>query len=91
MRFSEALALTPKDFDLAHQILSISKTWDYNGKILSIKSSLNSLIIVLLNLSFGDIGFLTVMEEFFVLIDCLDSFIAARYCLNIPFFALSTG
>ena len=32
MRFSEALALTPKDFDLAHQILSISKTWDYKGE-----------------------------------------------------------
>lgn len=32
MRFSEALALTPKDFDLAHQILSVSKTWDYKGK-----------------------------------------------------------
>ena len=32
MRFSEALALTPKDFDFAHQTLSISKTWDYKGK-----------------------------------------------------------
>lgn len=31
MRFSEALALTPKDFDFAHQMLSISKTWDYKG------------------------------------------------------------
>ena len=31
MRFSEALALTPKDFDFAHQSLSISKTWDYKG------------------------------------------------------------
>lgn len=29
MRFSEALALTPNDFDFAHQMLSISKTWDY--------------------------------------------------------------
>lgn len=29
MRFSEALGLTPKDFDFAHQTLSISKTWDY--------------------------------------------------------------
>lgn len=29
MRFSEALALTPKDFDFAHQTLSINKTWDY--------------------------------------------------------------
>ncbi len=32
MRFSEALALTPKDFDLSHQMLSISKTWDYKGE-----------------------------------------------------------
>lgn len=31
MRFSEALAITPKDFDFAHQSLSISKTWDYKG------------------------------------------------------------
>ena len=32
MRFSEALALTPSDFDFSHQTLSISKTWDYKGK-----------------------------------------------------------
>ena len=32
MRFSEALAITPKDFDFAHQSLSINKTWDYKGK-----------------------------------------------------------
>ncbi len=32
MRFSEAIALTPKDFDLSHQILSVSKTWDYKGE-----------------------------------------------------------
>ena len=31
MRFSEALAITPKDFDFAHQTLSISKTWGYKG------------------------------------------------------------
>lgn len=31
MRFSEAIALTPKDFDFAHQMLSINKTWDYKG------------------------------------------------------------
>lgn len=31
MRFSEALAVTPKDFDFAHQTLSVSKTWDYKG------------------------------------------------------------
>lgn len=29
LRFSEALAVTPKDFDFAHQLLSIDKTWDY--------------------------------------------------------------
>ena len=29
MRFSEAIAITPKDFDFHHQILSINKTWDY--------------------------------------------------------------
>ena len=31
LRFSEALALTPKDFDLTHQTLFVSKTWDYKG------------------------------------------------------------
>lgn len=31
MRFSEALAVTPEDFDFARQTLSISKTWDYKG------------------------------------------------------------
>lgn len=31
MRFSEALALTPSDFDFAHQTLSVSKTWNYKG------------------------------------------------------------
>lgn len=41
MRFSEALALTPKDFDFAHQTLSISKTWNYkgNGGFLPTKTS----------------------------------------------------
>ena len=29
MRFSEAIALTPSDFDFVHQMLSISKTWNY--------------------------------------------------------------
>lgn len=29
IRFSEALAITPKDFDFPHQMLSINKTWDY--------------------------------------------------------------
>lgn len=32
MRFSEALAVTPKDFDFAHQTLSINKTWNYKGE-----------------------------------------------------------
>lgn len=31
MRFSEALAITPKDFDFSRQTLSISKTWDYKN------------------------------------------------------------
>lgn len=31
MRFSEALAITPKDFDFSKQSLSISKTWDYKN------------------------------------------------------------
>ena len=29
MRFSEALAITPGDFDFAHQTVSVSKTWNY--------------------------------------------------------------
>lgn len=29
IRFSEGLAITPKDFDFSHQSLSISKTWNY--------------------------------------------------------------
>mgnify|MGYP000281948747 CR=1 FL=1 len=32
MRFSEALALTPKDFDFAHQTLSINKTMGLQGQ-----------------------------------------------------------
>lgn len=41
MRFSEALAVTPKDFDFSRQTLSISKTWDYkgNGGFLPTKNS----------------------------------------------------
>lgn len=31
MRFSEALAVTPNDFDFSHQTLSINKTWNYKG------------------------------------------------------------
>lgn len=29
LRFSEALALTPSDFDFGHQILTVNKTWNY--------------------------------------------------------------
>lgn len=29
MRFSEALALTPSDFDFSRQMLSVNKTWNY--------------------------------------------------------------
>lgn len=32
IRFSEALALTPKDFDFSRQSLNINKTWDYKGE-----------------------------------------------------------
>lgn len=32
MLFSEALAVTPADFDFARQTLSVSKTWDYKGE-----------------------------------------------------------
>lgn len=41
MRFSEALALTPKDFDFPHQMVSINKTWNYkeNGGFLPTKNS----------------------------------------------------
>ncbi len=41
MRFSEALALTPEDFDFAHQTLSINKTWNYkeNGGFQPTKNS----------------------------------------------------
>ena len=31
LRFSEALALTPSDFDFSRQLLSVNKTWDYNA------------------------------------------------------------
>ena len=32
MRFSEALALTPEDFDFTRQVLVVNKTWDYKGR-----------------------------------------------------------
>ena len=31
IRFSEALALTPKDFNFIHQTITINKTWDYKS------------------------------------------------------------
>lgn len=31
LRFSEALALTPNDFDYLKQTISVNKTWDYKG------------------------------------------------------------
>lgn len=31
IRFSEGLAITPRDFDFSRQMLSIDKTWDYKG------------------------------------------------------------
>ncbi|TDL33809.1 site-specific integrase [Macrococcoides bohemicum] len=40
IRFSEALAVTPNDFDFPHQSLNINKTWDYkdNGGFLPTKN-----------------------------------------------------
>lgn len=40
MRFSEALGLTPSDFDFAQQSISINKTWDYksNGGFMPTKN-----------------------------------------------------
>ncbi len=32
LRFSEALALTPNDFDFIRQSVSVNKTWDYKNK-----------------------------------------------------------
>ena len=32
LRFSEALALTPDDFDFSRQIIIVNKTWDYKGE-----------------------------------------------------------
>lgn len=31
LRFSEALGLTPSDFDFTHQTLEVNKTWDYKN------------------------------------------------------------
>lgn len=32
LKFSEALALTPDDFDFVHQVLNVDKTWNYKEK-----------------------------------------------------------
>lgn len=32
LRFSEALALTPADFNFSRQSISVSKIWDYKGE-----------------------------------------------------------
>ncbi len=32
MRFSEALALTPADFEFSRQVVVVDKTWDYKGQ-----------------------------------------------------------
>ena len=32
LRFSEALALTPADFDFAYQTISVTKTWNYKSQ-----------------------------------------------------------
>lgn len=32
LRFSEALAITPSDFDFTRQTLSVNKTWDYKNR-----------------------------------------------------------
>ena len=41
LRFSEALGLTPADFDFTHQTLSVNKTWDYkrNGGFVPTKNA----------------------------------------------------
>ena len=41
LRFSEALGLTPDDFDFAHQNVSVNKTWDYkrNGGFVPTKNA----------------------------------------------------
>ena len=33
LRFGEALGVTPKDFDFAHQTLEINKTWNYKKEV----------------------------------------------------------
>jgi integrase len=42
LRFSEALALTPKDFDFSTQKLTISKTWDYKSSKGSFQETKNT-------------------------------------------------
>lgn len=42
LRYSEAIAVTPADFDFTKQILNISKTWNYkeDGGFLPTKTNL---------------------------------------------------
>lgn len=44
LRFAEALGLTPSDFDMARQAVSITKTWDYKGGTGFAKTKNNSSI-----------------------------------------------
>lgn len=44
MRFSEALALTPEDFDFSKQVVSINKTWDYKGQGGFLPTKINHLL-----------------------------------------------
>lgn len=41
LRFSEALALTPSDFDFSYQTISITKTWDYKSNNSSFQETKN--------------------------------------------------
>ena len=42
LRFSEALALTPRDFDFKQQSIKISRTWDYKSAVGSFGDTKNS-------------------------------------------------
>jgi integrase len=41
LRYAEALGLTPKDFDFAHQTINVDKTWDYKSKVGSFQPTKN--------------------------------------------------
>ena len=42
LRFAEALALTPKDFDFTKQLLNINKTWNYRSTLGGFQPTKNS-------------------------------------------------